>query len=146
MMLKVFGTALLLISAIPALAISPGGTANDPISIATNGNALKTSRNEGDTRVPFSVVCSSTAWTQVVPLRATRRSVIMQALITMQQGICISTNTPSSTSPCADATPGVELSTGTAYTDYGTGSLGCRARSGSSGERLKGLESYSSAD
>ena len=105
----------------------------------------KTYRNEGNTVAPFTLSCSSTAWTAVVAARAVRRSGLMQSLKANAYNVCIAT-TSASGDLCNDATPGIELAPGDSLTDFAEVAWNCRARTGSSGERIKGYESYDSAD
>lgn len=106
-----------------------------------------THRNEGNLMAPFSVSCSSSTWTAVVTTREARRAVLIQSLSTNSYAVCLSTYAVGSTAVlCAAATTGLEISPGGALTDYGEYGINCSARDGSSGERLKGYESYDNRD
>ena len=105
----------------------------------------KTSRNEGNRRIGFSVTCSSTAWTVVVSSLPARRSVVMHTLGSMIYSVCIGTQSLAG-DLCNDAAPGVELSTNTSITDYSEAVIRCRARSPSTGEILKGFDYYDTGD
>ena len=109
-------------------------------------DVTKTSRNEGDTRAPFSIACSSSAWSTVVAARVERRSVLIHTLTNPGGGVCLSTYTTSSSIACDDSANGVELSTSSAYTDYGEGAITCRIRALVPTTRVKGMDYYDSRD
>ncbi len=104
-----------------------------------------TSRNEGNTAADFAVTCSSTAWTLVKAANENRRSLYVQAMPANSYAVCVSTyNT--STVTCGDTTVGVEFPAGSEKTFYGEEARYCRARALSTGEYLKGSESYDDRD
>jgi hypothetical protein len=92
----------------------------------------KTYLNEGNTRVPFAVACSSTAWTEVLPAGITRRSAILHTLSTADGIVCLSTATTSALT-CAAATNGIHLEKGGAVVDNSEAVLYGRVETGATG-------------
>lgn len=104
-----------------------------------------TSRNEGNTAADFAVTCSSTAWTLVAAANEDRRSLYVQALPGNSYAVCVSTYSTVGVT-CGDTTVGVEFPAGAEKTFYGEEARYCRARALSTGEYLKGSESYDDRD
>lgn len=111
-------------------------------------------QNDGDTAAGFAVEASSSAWTAVAAARATRRRLFVQVLDSNVKGVCLSTFSTVAIA-CDDATPGIELSTGTAnsnglrsHTFYTQAAIYARIRVGDTNplQRVKGYESYDSGD
>lgn len=118
----------------------------------------RTARNDGNTRLAFTISCSSSAWTVVGSSQATsssgsfseqaairRRSMTVHTLGTVTYAVCLST-TSASASACDDNIGGYEL--GSAWGSvsiYDEGVWYCRTRTGGS-TQIKGVEFYDSRD
>lgn len=93
---------------------------------------VATHRDDGDARIDFNVVCTSTTWAVVIASDSIRRSILMQRGLNNTRGVCLSTATGTA-SICDDTTKGVEFSTVPAIvslTSYDRGAWNCRARAG----------------
>lgn len=103
-------------------------------------------QDEGDEPVPYSVSCSSTAWTQIVSSDTISRSVLFYTPSdnTASSSICISTISSSFTS-CVAGTAGTELTPDSALTDYTKKRWFCRARANGNGI-IKGWRSRDKRD
>lgn len=122
-------------------------------------SVTKTSRNDGNARLPFTISCLDSAWTVVGSSQAAsgavngfseqaairRRAMTVQVLGTVTYAVCLST-TSNSSSACDDNIGGYEL--GAAWGSvsiYDEGLWYCRARSGGA-TRIKGTEFYDNRD
>jgi hypothetical protein len=116
-------------------------------------------RNDGNTRLPFTVLCLDSAWTVVGSTKTVasqvnatgeyaairRRSITIQTLSTVNYAVCLSTISASADT-CQDATTGYELgSSWASVSAYDEGLWYCRTRSGGS-TRIKGVEFYDNRD
>lgn len=118
----------------------------------------KTARNDGNARLPFTITCSSSAWTVVGSSQAVasqpmaneqaairRRSMTAQTLGTVTYAVCLST-TSNSSSACDDNIGGYELGSAWGSVSMYDESLWyCRTRTGGS-TVIKGVEFYDSRD
>ena len=99
--------------------------------------------DEGNSRIPFSVECSSSAWTVLASSDSIRRAALIQAPHFNTYGVCVSSS--SGSTPCDNTTNGVELSTGAtgaSMVDNSVAEIRCRARAAAAGfspQRLKGF-------
>lgn len=122
-------------------------------------SVTKTSRNDGNTRLPFTITCLDSAWTVVGSSQAVataghaftqqaairRRSMTVHALGTVTYAVCLST-TSNASSTCADTIGGYELGVSWGSVSiYDEGLWYCRARSGGS-TVIKGVEFYDNRD
>lgn len=118
----------------------------------------KTARNDGNSRLPFAISCSSSAWTVVGSSQAVasqvmaneqaairRRSMTVQTLGTVSYAVCLST-TNASGDGCDDTRAGYELgSVWGSVSIYDEGLWYCRARAGGP-TVIKGVEFYDNRD
>lgn len=104
----------------------------------------KVFQQDGDRRLPLAVTCAHDSWTELLPARAVRRRAVLHALNSSVGNVCLSTITTIGYA-CTDTTPGVELSSGTFYSEYSEAVLNCRSRASTS-EKIKGMEFYDVGD
>lgn len=107
-------------------------------------------QDDGNQALPFSVECSSQAWTTIVSSSTIRRSILIYSPRTnpnaSTDAVCISTITSSFTS-CVDGTAGVELTADSALTDYSKVRWNCRGRANTTDlHQLKGYENQDRGD
>ncbi len=120
--------------------------------------ATMIARNDGNSNNPFTVACSSTAWTvvgssittvntQAGPSRLRRRAMTVQRLSDSTYGVCLS-STSTAGNLCDDNRGGYEL--GSAWGSvsiYDEAIWYCRNRTGSNSTvPLKGVEHYDNRD
>lgn len=124
----------------------------------TETGVKKVSRNDGNSRLPFTISCLDSAWTVVgssktvaaAPMASEqaairRRAMTVQTLGTVTYSVCLST-TSNSSSACDDNIGGFELGAAWGSVSIYDESLWyCRARSGGA-TSIKGTEFYDSRD
>lgn len=115
-------------------------------------------RNDGNTRIPFAVSCTSYTWTVLGSTKTTnanysageyvsirRRSLTVQTLGTVTYSVCIASSTDS-TNPCVGLSPGYELGAPWgAVTIFDENLWHCRARDGGP-TNVKGVDFYDNRD
>ena len=133
-----------------------------PLSAAASprkeSSVTKTSRNDGNSRLPFAISCLDSAWTVVGSSQAVaavamaneqaairRRSMTVQVLGTATYSVCLS-SVAASASACVDTLPGYELGSAWGSVSIFDESLWyCRARSGGA-TAIKGVEFFDNRD
>jgi hypothetical protein len=108
----------LFLATIPALCQAEGAKAFQPQA---------TYVDEGDSAVPFSILCASTSWTALISSDTISRSVVYQAPTTNSATICLSTMTTTAIA-CAVTTPGIELPAGMSFSDNAKYAWYCRSK------------------
>ncbi len=101
--------------------------------------------NEGNIRAGIYVALSSTAWTAVLPKRATRRNAILQTLSNCTYDICLSSMSTVSIT-CSSTTIGIHIEPGGTVREYSESILYGRIEVTGSAVKVYGMDYWDSSD
>ena len=140
------------------LALLLGAASNSEAHPRDKPGVTRVTRNDGNTRIPFAVSCTSYTWTVLGSTKTTnanysageyvsirRRSLTVQTLGTVTYSVCLSSSTDS-TNPCVDLSPGYEIGAAWGSISIFDENLWyCRARTGGP-TNVKGVDFYDNRD